>query len=104
MAVQQIVIEQPSSLACEVLRDVKSLIEGPKIRMKSLEALEYVLRTLSDLISIINKVKKNIPKHKRKALKLESIAKKIEFFLSWSVPNGKLLESCLNQINLTIGE
>lgn len=104
MGVQQIAVEQPLHLATEVLKDVKCLIEGPKIRMSSLEAPDYVLRALSDLISIIIKVKKNFPKQKRKDLKLELIGKKLSFYLSWSVPNGNSLKACVHPIDLTIGE
>ena len=103
MCVQQIMTEQPSHLAIQLLRDIKCLIEGPKLRTQSLETPEYVLRALSDLISIINRVKKNSSKQKKKDLKLDLLVKKLEFFLSWTVANGSALLESLNQINLSIG-
>ena len=104
MSVQQIMVDQPSQVAIESIRDLNCLIEGPKLRTLSLETPEFVLRALSDLISVINKVKKNSSKQKRKELKLDLLAKKLEFFLSWSVANGVVLIECLTQINLFIGK
>ena len=104
MCVQQIVMEQPLQIAIESLHDLKCLIEGPKLRTQSLETPEYVLRALSDLICILNKIKKKSSKQKMKELKIDLLTKKLEFFLSWSVANGSALMDCLTQINLIIGK
>ncbi|CAG2107272.1 unnamed protein product [Medioppia subpectinata] len=96
MCVQEVVTEQPSYMAIQLLHDLKCLIDGPKVQPS--KAPEYVLRAFSDLVYIINNVKKKCPKTKRKELEL--LAKKLEFFMSWSVANGVSLVESLIQINL----
>lgn len=104
MCIQQVMREQTSQFAIQILFDLKSIICGPKLMIDINDyASDYVLRALSDSLFIINNAKKKCSKQKRKALKLDLIMKKLEFYLSWSVINGSLLFNSLNEINLLIG-
>ncbi|CAG2170747.1 unnamed protein product [Oppiella nova] len=100
MCVQEVMTEQPSQMAIQLLYDLKCLIDGPKLKTQCSESPEYVLRALNDLICIINKVKTKCSKSKRKDIEL--LAKKLQFYMSWSVANGLSLVETTVQINLMI--
>lgn len=93
------------ALACE---DVFEILEGPKIEQ---EENFYIKASLSDLNSIfaqaIEEVKLNKqeiterftgPAPKNSQLKL--VAKKIEYYLSWSVSYSSLLKNLLNEFTV----
>ncbi|XP_054163048.1 uncharacterized protein LOC128960909 [Oppia nitens] len=102
MTVQQIMTEQPSNMALQVLNDCKHMIDGPKFRLKSCETSEYVMRALSDMIYTVKNVKKKCSKQKRKDLKLDALVKKLEFYLSWTLDNAVMLTESVFQIKFTI--
>lgn len=94
---------QPSSFVIQLLNDVKNIIDGPKLIVANYETCDYVLRVLSDIISVMNECKKKCAKQKRKDLRLDLKVKKLEFYLSWTVINSSKLFKCLTLIDVEIG-